>query len=208
MMSYTLLKDQLSCIVLHLLSHTNVLLKNRCTSRPWHQIDCFQCIDWLCTFSGTLDWYLIAYLNIYRYNHLLNPKGDGNYADDVDAEFTRYKALGDDVGKGLLAVEVWSVISKIKLGGNLLFKKLSEVALLVLVIPHSNAGEERVFSQVKKNLGDQRSCLNIEKTLNDLLVLKNTPQCEPRHLCSYWWQLRSLLQLLSKKRMTVCFVLY
>ena len=121
---------------------------------------------------------------------MLNPKGDGNYADDADAEFTRYKALGDDVGKGLSAVEVWSVISKIKLGGNLLFKKLSEVALLVLVIPHSNAGEERVFSQVKKNLGDQRSCLNIEKTLNDLLVLKNTPQCEP---CS---ELKTPLQLL------------
>ena len=84
---------------------------------------------------------------------MLNPKGDGNYADDVDAEFTRYKALGDDVGKGLSAVEVWSVISKIKLVGNLLIKKLSEVALLVLVIPHSNAGEERVFSQVKKISG-------------------------------------------------------
>ena len=110
---------------------------------------------------------------------MLNPKGDFSYADDVDAEFTRYKALGDNVGRGLSAVEVWSVISKIKLGGNLLLKKLSEVALLVLVIPHSNAGEERVFSQVKKNLVDQRSCLNIEKTLNDMLVLKNTLQCEP-----------------------------
>ena len=71
--------------------------------------------------------FYLPYRNIYWYSHLLNPKGDGNYADDVDAEFTRYKALGDDVGKGLSSVEVWSVISKIKLGGNLLFKKLAEV---------------------------------------------------------------------------------
>ncbi len=32
--------------------------------------------------------------------------------------------------------------------GNLLFGRLAKVALLVLIIPHSNAEEERVFSLV------------------------------------------------------------
>ena len=145
---------------------------------------------------------------MYRYNHLLNPKGDSSYADDVEAEFTRYKALVEDVGKGLSAVELWFVISKIKLGGNLLFKKLSEMALLVLVIPHSNVGEERVFSQVKKNLGDRRLYLNIEKTLNDMLVLKNTLQCEPCSELTTPLQLlmaakKSTAAALKKKGMTV-----
>ena len=34
---------------------------------------------------------------------------------------------------------------------------LSRVALAVLTIPHSNAGEERVFSMIRKNKTDFRS---------------------------------------------------
>ena len=35
-----------------------------------------------------------------------------------------------------------------------IFPQLSQIALFVLVMPHSNAAEERVFSMVKKNLNE------------------------------------------------------
>ena len=36
---------------------------------------------------------------------------------------------------------------------------LSEIALCVLVVPHSSAGEERTFSKIRKNKTDFRSRL-------------------------------------------------
>ena len=57
---------------------------------------------------------------------------------------------------------------------------LSKVALLVLTIPHSNAGEERVFSMIKKNLTSLRSCLDQEETLGSIMTIKmeslNSPE--------------------------------
>lgn len=52
------------------------------------------------------------------------------------------------------------------------FPMLSKVALLVLTIPHSNAGEERVFSMIKKNLTSLRSCLDQEETLGSIMTIK------------------------------------
>lgn len=52
------------------------------------------------------------------------------------------------------------------------FLILSKVALLVLTIPHSNAGEERVFSMIKKNLTSLRSCLDQEETLGSIMTIK------------------------------------
>lgn len=52
------------------------------------------------------------------------------------------------------------------------FPILSKVALLVLTIPHSNAGEERVFSMIKKNLTSLRSCLDQEETLGSIMTIK------------------------------------
>lgn len=47
---------------------------------------------------------------------------------------------------------IWHYLSTLKSGdGRFRFKRLSEVAMLVLTIPHSNADEERVFSMVRKN---------------------------------------------------------
>ena len=45
------------------------------------------------------------------------------------------------------------------------FKKLCRIAKLVLVIPHSNADEERVFSMVRKNKTPFHPSLSLEKTL-------------------------------------------
>ena len=52
------------------------------------------------------------------------------------------------------------------------FKKLCRIAKLVLVIPHSNTGEERVFSMVRKNKTPFRPSFSLEKTLPSLLTVK------------------------------------
>ena len=46
---------------------------------------------------------------------------------------------------------LWQYLSTLKSSdGRQMFKRLSKIAMLVLVIPHSNASEERVFSMVRK----------------------------------------------------------
>ena len=49
---------------------------------------------------------------------------------------------------------------------------LSKVALAVLTIPHSNAGEERVFSMIRKNKTDFRSNLDLRKSLSSIITIK------------------------------------
>jgi hypothetical protein len=52
------------------------------------------------------------------------------------------------------------------------FARLSRVAMLVLVIPHSNAEEERVFSMVRKNKTSFRPSLDPKGTLSSVLTIK------------------------------------
>ena len=49
---------------------------------------------------------------------------------------------------------------------------LSKVAQLVLILPHSNAGEEWLFSMVRKNKTDSRSSLKLDGTLSNILSMK------------------------------------
>ena len=49
--------------------------------------------------------------------------------------------------------------------GLLKFQRLSEVALLVLTLSHSNAEEERIFSMVTKNKTKFRPNLKVDGTL-------------------------------------------
>ena len=58
--------------------------------------------------------------------------------------------------------------------------RLSKIAKLILVIPHSNAEEERVFSMVRKNKTPFRPNLDIERTLSSLLTVKLATN-EPCH---------------------------
>ena len=55
---------------------------------------------------------------------------------------------------------------------NLRFPCLSAIAGLVLTLPHSNAGEERVFSLVRLNKTPYRSCLGVDGTLSSILTVK------------------------------------
>ena len=52
------------------------------------------------------------------------------------------------------------------------FQHLHKVAEAVLVIGHSNAGEECLFSKVRKIKTDSRSALSLEGTLSSLLTMK------------------------------------
>ena len=49
--------------------------------------------------------------------------------------------------------------------------KLANLMLGILVIPHSNADSERIFSQVRKNRTETRPNLSVS-TLSSLMVLK------------------------------------
>ena len=78
---------------------------------------------------------------------------------------------------------IWCYLSTIKgSDGRPSFSRLYTIAKLVLVLPHSNAGEERVFSIIRKNKTPFRPNLGIDKTLPSLLTVKLATQ-EPCHKC-------------------------
>ena len=60
------------------------------------------------------------------------------------------------------------------------FPNLSDIALTVLTVPHSNAGDERVFSMVKKNKTEFRSRLQLGGSLNAIMRIK---MAFPESLC-------------------------
>ena len=69
---------------------------------------------------------------------------------------------------------------------------LSDVALTVLTIPHSNASEERAFSIIGKNKTEFRSTLGV-KSLNAIMITKMSL---PEELmpCYRWKPSRELLE--------------
>ena len=93
---------------------------------------------------------------------------------------------------------LWHYIAKIIVPGtcNKWFKRLPQVASLVLVLPHSNTGLERLFSVVRKNKTGMRSSLQLG-TFSSILASKT---CNPEslNLCYKWRPDKDLLDL-SKK---------
>ena len=76
---------------------------------------------------------------------------------------------------------IWAHLSTMKNpDGTVRFAKLAKVALLVLIIPHSNAQEERVFSMVTKNKTAFRPNLRLGGTLSSILTVKQANP-EPCH---------------------------
>ena len=65
------------------------------------------------------------------------------------------------------------------------FRHLMKVAELILVLPHSNAEEERLFSIVRKNKTESRSSMNLSGTLSSILAMK-TSFPESTIPCSRW----------------------
>ena len=77
---------------------------------------------------------------------------------------------GKDGTKHYRMDSIWGQIATLKnIDGSHRFELLWKVAKLVLVIPHSNAGEERVFRQ---NETPTRSCLDPNGTLASIIQVK------------------------------------
>ena len=95
---------------------------------------------------------------------------------------------------------IWSHISQMKLPGMDIarFACLFSVAKVVLSIPHSNAGEERVFSVIRKIKREDRGRLQMEGTLSSLITVKlNLPESKA-HPCYEFQPSKTLLQKAKK----------
>ena len=68
---------------------------------------------------------------------------------------------------------LWGYLRGVKeLGTNDLQFGLFKVAEVMMTIPHSNVGEERIFSLINKNKTPSRSSLKLDGTLSSLIVVK------------------------------------
>ena len=70
---------------------------------------------------------------------------------------------------------LWWHIANLKIPGTNVprFSHLFKVAEIVLVLPNSNAEEERLFSIVRKNKTDSLSSLKLDGTLSSILAMKS-----------------------------------
>ena len=95
---------------------------------------------------------------------------------------------------------VWSCIAEMKLPGMGIkrFGRLAKVARVVLTIPHSNAGEENVFSVIHKIRRDDRANMHLHGTLSSLITVKlNLPESKANP-CYAFQPSKTLLQQAKK----------
>lgn len=81
---------------------------------------------------------------------------------------------------------VWSFLRTVLLN-------LSQIAMAVLVISHRNAGEERIFSIVRKNKTKFRSRLELGRSLNSIMTVKSAI-LESLVACNEWKPIQDLLK--------------
>ena len=69
---------------------------------------------------------------------------------------------------------LWSHLCKMqKIGSSQpMFLRLAQVVKVVMVIPHSNASEERILSMVRKNKTPFRPSLGLDRTLPSIIQVK------------------------------------
>ena len=72
---------------------------------------------------------------------------------------------------------IWNLLASIKSadGCRPRFSNLAKMAKLALVLPHSNAGEERLFSLVRLNKTSYKSAVSLDGTLSSIVTVKNHP---------------------------------
>ena len=134
---------------------------------------------------------------MFRFSNLL-PFKSPKELDALLEEFIDYKLLVQDnvpsIWKESLVVTDessdvthradvnWHYLSTHKApDGSFFFSRLSKVAKLVLLIPHFNATEERIFSIVRKNKTAFRPSLDPKGTLSSILTIKLS-STEPAHV--------------------------
>ena len=102
--------------------------------------------------------------------------------EEVPKEIWDKALVRDDDDKHYHRMDIiWNFLSDKKLpDGSLCFKRLSSISKLILVLPHSNAEEERLFSIVRKNKTAFRPTLDPKGTLSSILTIKFAGK-EPAH---------------------------
>lgn len=161
--------------------------------------------------------FAMVYTFIKRYPRIL--KFTNTELDDLNEEYLDYQglprgAIPQSVWDSAICYEVhegdkqkvyyrmdviWSYLFEMKIPGMDIhrFHKLGKVAKVVLTIPHSNAGEERVFSVIHKIKRDDRGKLQLQGTLSSLVYVKlNLPEKEK--LCYDFHPSPQLLKLAKK----------
>ncbi|CAJ1061395.1 Hypothetical predicted protein [Xyrichtys novacula] len=109
----------------------------------------------------------------------------GEEQDKVSEEFLDYQLMDIPMPQDPTTFNVeefWGSMSstKSKVTGLRQFGRLSKIAALVLVLPHSNADAERVFSMVGLNKTKTRNSLALDGTLSSIMTVKMAslePQC-------------------------------
>ena len=110
------------------------------------------------------------------------PYNDPLDYDELQIEFHLYQLLKDedipeDVWKKVKSKngrifldQLWFFIGSMKNPDET--KRLFEVVMVILCIPHSNTVEECIFSQVKKNKTAARSNLGLDESVGGILTTK------------------------------------
>ena len=81
--------------------------------------------------------------------------------------------LDDDENAVSLRMDIiWGYLGNLKVNDYPRYKNLSKLAKLILVLPHSNAEEERAFSIIRKNKTCFRGNLDINRTLSAIMTIK------------------------------------
>ena len=144
-------------------------------------------IDFFC--RNKANWYDIEYflLNFSNILQFDDQEKERLYEEYIDCKTVAICGLPDhaltdaviqenDVADEYSRDVIWYHLFQIKspIGNNYRFRLLFNVARLVMVAPHSNAGIERVYALVNKNKseGSDRSRLDIEGTLPSILAVK------------------------------------
>ena len=131
-------------------------------------------------------------LNVFRYRFsALLPYQSPSEMDALSEEFIVYQLYKDEAipkevwSEAALTEEssaqvvhhrcdvIWRYLSNVcDSNGVLSFGRLSKIAKLILILPHSNAEEERVFSMIRKNKTVFRASLDPEGTLSSIVTIK------------------------------------
>ena len=144
-----------------------------------------QLVNWELVHFG---WTEKENISPFRYQHILNFNAREN--EILYEEFIDYQLMNDtdlpkeakqaatlqldEDGKivSLRMDVVWGYLGNLKISGYPRFQNLNKVAQLVLVLPHSNAEEERAFSLVRKNKTCFRGNLDINRILSAIMTIK------------------------------------
>ena len=138
---------------------------------------------WL-TFEKRLD---VSFNSVEFFVHRYPQLFDGISMDQLQEQFLNYQLLKEEeIPKnikeraGLKSEDpfrvdhLWGYLRVVKTPGtnSLKFDLLFRVAEAVMTIPHSNAGEERIFSLIQKNKTPGRDSLQLDGTLSSLMLVK------------------------------------